>query len=119
MSTGRLAKGLNGNGGGDGNVEEIRDMLSTRLGNLTKQLEAYLEAEKSYSVAPRERLREELMNFIMCFGEPYRETWLRVFNKMYGKGAILQGEMSEFQRIRNKGDRIRGYVDEYLGGVQQ
>lgn len=113
------AKGLNGNGGGDGNVEEIRDMLSTRLGNLTKQLEAYLEAEKSYSVAPRERLREELMNFIMCFGEPYRETWLRVFNKMYGKGAILQGEMSEFQRIRNKGDRIRGYVDEYLGGVQQ
>ena len=98
----------------DENVNEIRELLHRRLQALNTQLTGYLQAEESYSVAPQDRLREELMNFIMCFGEPYQEVWLRVFNKLYEKGIILQGEMSEFQRMRNIGDQIRRCVNAYI-----
>ncbi len=101
----------------DENVNEIRELLHRRLQDLNTQLTGYLQAEESYSVAPQDRLREELMNFIMCFGEPYQEVWLRVFNKLYEKGSILQGEMSEFQRMRNIGDQIRRCVNAYIDRV--
>lgn len=95
-------------------VQEIETMLRQQLQQVFNELQEYRKKEESYSIAPEDRLREELIHFAMCFGEPYQKSWLLVFNNLYKDGIILQGELDDFRRIRVVGEQIRQYRSEYL-----
>lgn len=99
--------------GEESKVLEIEKNLRLRLQLISNDLKTYQTVEASYCISPQARLQEELIHFTMCFGEPYQKTWMLVFYNLYRNGVILQGEMDDFQRIRNVGEQLQHYINEY------